>query len=72
VTAPRLLRLVEIAEMLGVSKQRANQLRRQGDFPEPVGRWARGDLLAAKDIRRWAQRWVRERPWRRLASEERS
>ncbi|TMK32268.1 MAG: DNA-binding protein [Actinobacteria bacterium] len=50
-----LLRLVEIAELLGVSKQRADQLRRRADFPAPVGRWARGDLWAAADVRRWAR-----------------
>jgi hypothetical protein len=41
--------------MLGVSKQRADQLRREGDFPAPVDRWARGDLWAAADVRRWAR-----------------
>jgi predicted DNA-binding transcriptional regulator AlpA len=51
----RFLRLVEVAEFLGVSKQRADQLCRRADFPVPAGRWARGDLWAAADIRRWAR-----------------
>jgi predicted DNA-binding transcriptional regulator AlpA len=34
-TRRKLLRVVEIAEMLGVSKQRADQLRREPDFPAP-------------------------------------
>jgi len=53
-TRRKFLRVVEIAEMLGVSKQRADQLRREPDFPAPVDRWARGDLWAAADVRRWA------------------
>ena len=55
VTALKLLNLVQIAELLDVSKQRVDQLRRRDDFPEPVGRWARGDLWAASDVRRWAR-----------------
>jgi predicted DNA-binding transcriptional regulator AlpA len=54
-TRRKLLRLVDVAELLGVSKQRADQLRRHADFPQPVDRWARGDLWAAADIRRWAR-----------------
>jgi hypothetical protein len=53
-TRRKLLRVVDIAEILGVSKQRADQLRREPDFPAPVDRWARGDLWAA-DVRRWAR-----------------
>jgi hypothetical protein len=37
-TRRKLLRVVEIAELLGVSKQRADQLRREPDFPAPVDR----------------------------------
>ena len=44
-----------IVEMLGVSKARADHLRREPDFPAPVDRWARGDLWAAADVRRWAR-----------------
>jgi len=54
-TRRKLLRVVEIAEILGVGKQRADQLRREPDFPAPVDRWARGDLWAAADVRRWAR-----------------
>jgi hypothetical protein len=34
--APRTVRIVEIAELLGVSKQRAHQLAAERDFPAPV------------------------------------
>jgi predicted DNA-binding transcriptional regulator AlpA len=54
-TRRKLLRVVDIAELLGVSKQRADQLRREPDFPVPVDRWARGDMWAASDIRLWAR-----------------
>jgi len=50
-----LLRLVDIAELLDVSRQRADQLRHYPDFPAPAGRWAQGDLRAAVDVRRWAR-----------------
>jgi predicted DNA-binding transcriptional regulator AlpA len=56
-TAPALLRVVEIAELLGVSKQRADQLRRRSDFPAPVDRYGRGDLWAASGVERWARSW---------------
>jgi hypothetical protein len=39
VTRRKLLRLVDIAEILGVTKQRADQLRRLEDFPAP---WTNG------------------------------
>jgi hypothetical protein len=37
-------------DMVGVTKQRADQLRREPDFPAPVDRWARGDLWAAAEF----------------------
>jgi hypothetical protein len=52
-TRQELLRLVEIAEILGESKQRDDQLRREPIFPAPVDRWARGNLWSAADVRRW-------------------
>jgi predicted DNA-binding transcriptional regulator AlpA len=50
------LRLLEIAELLGVSRQYAHQLRRRPDFPAPVERYSRGNLWAASDVKRWARR----------------
>ena len=52
---PTILGLVDIAEMLDVTKQRADRLRRRPDFPAPVGSWARGDLWSERDVRRWAR-----------------
>ena len=51
----KIFRLVDIAELLGVTKQRADQLRHRPDFPLPIGAWSRGDLWAAADVRRWAR-----------------
>jgi predicted DNA-binding transcriptional regulator AlpA len=56
-TPRRTVRLIEIAEFLGVSKQRADQLRRRVDFPAPVDRYSRGDLWAVSDVKRWARIW---------------
>jgi hypothetical protein len=41
-TRRKLLRVVEIAEILGATKQRADQLRREPDFPGPVDRPTEG------------------------------
>jgi hypothetical protein len=41
-TRRKLLRVVEIAEILGETKQRADQLRREPDFPGPVDRPTEG------------------------------
>ena len=43
----RTVRLVEIAELLGVSKQRAHQLVDEPGFPAPVGRDGRGTRTSA-------------------------
>ena len=51
------LRLIEIADLLGVTKQRADQLRRRADFPTPVERYQRRDLWAVSDVKRWARKW---------------
>jgi predicted DNA-binding transcriptional regulator AlpA len=53
-TRPKLFRVIDVAELLGASKQRADRLRRHPDFPAPVDRSSRGDLWTASDIRRWA------------------
>ena len=47
-----MLRLVEIAELLGVSKQRAHQLAGESGFPSPVGQDARGDCGLGETLRR--------------------
>jgi predicted DNA-binding transcriptional regulator AlpA len=58
------IRLVEIAELLGVSKQRAHQLADEDGFPAPVGREGQSRLWDRRHVKAWAKEWRREKPWR--------
>jgi hypothetical protein len=64
VTRSNPLRLVEIAELLGVSKQRANQIADESDFPAPVAEDGRGQLWNRRDVAMWAKDWRIAKPWR--------
>lgn len=44
----------EIAELLGVSRQRVDQLTRRADFPLPVAELASGRFWVRGEIERWA------------------
>jgi len=50
-----LLRLVDIARLLGVTKQRAHQLSRRRRFPESAATYSRGRLWRQSDVERWAR-----------------
>jgi hypothetical protein len=63
---PNEWRLADIARYLNVSKQRAHQLAADGRLPAPAGEDHRGRYWKPDTVRAWAQRWSRERPWRRL------
>lgn len=52
-TAPT-IRLVEIAELLGVTKQRAHQIAEEDDFPVPVAEDGRGRLWSRREVQAWA------------------
>lgn len=41
--------------MLGVSRQRADQLSRAGDFPTPVGEISAGRIWLRDDVETWAK-----------------
>lgn len=43
----------EIARRLGVSRERAGQLVRDRNFPEPYQRLAMGQIWAAEDVEAW-------------------
>jgi excisionase family DNA binding protein len=59
------IRLVDIARLLGVSKQRVHQLASEGRLPAPVGRDSRGRLWSRKKVQAWVrQEWRGSRPWR--------
>jgi hypothetical protein len=59
-------RLIDVADYLGVTKQRAHQLADEAAFPEPDGEDLRGRYWRPVVVRSWARRWVKQRPWRRL------
>ena len=46
----------EIAELLGVTNQRVDQLARRTDFPEPVAVLAAGRIWNRADVEAWARR----------------
>ncbi len=60
-----LVGLAEIAEMLGVSRQRAGQLSREyPDFPAPVAELASGRVWERAGVEEWALRHPQRRPGR--------
>ncbi len=44
----------EVAALLGVSRQRVQQLSKTEQFPEPVARLAAGPIWEREDVERWA------------------
>jgi hypothetical protein len=53
-----------MAELPGVTKQRAHQIADEEGFPSPVAEDARGRLWGRYEVQAWAKRWRREKPWR--------
>ena len=45
----------EIADMLGVSRQRVHQLAGEDGFPEPIGQISSGRIWTREDIDEWAR-----------------
>jgi prophage regulatory protein len=58
------IRLVEIAELLGVSRQRAHQIAEEKGFPAPLAEDFRGRVWSRYEVQAWSKRWRREKPWR--------
>jgi prophage regulatory protein len=50
-----LVGLTEIADMLGVSRQRVDQLAATEAFPEPVADLAAGRVWKLADVEKWAK-----------------
>lgn len=50
-----LMGLTEVAELLGVTRQRAHQLSKASGFPEPTARLSAGLIWLRKDIEKWAR-----------------
>lgn len=60
VKIPRLVGATEIADHLGVSRQRVQQLSHDPGFPEPVERLRMGNVWTLDDVRAWAERTGRD------------
>ena len=58
------VRIIEIAELLGVSHQRVHQIADEEGFPAPVAEDGRGRLWDRRAVAAWAKQWRREKPWR--------
>ena len=59
----RTVRLIEIADLLGVTKQRAHQIAEEKGFPAPLAEDARGRVWPVR-VQAWAKRWRAEKLWR--------
>lgn len=57
---PELVGLTEIAEMAGVSRQRANAIVKQDTFPAPVLTLAAGQFRTRAAVQNWVENWTRK------------
>ena len=53
--AAQLVTIGQIAAGLGISRQRADQLSRQADFPTPASESLQGRKWRLVDVQRWAK-----------------
>ena len=58
------IRIGEIAELLGVTKQPAHQIAEEKGFPAPLAEDARGRAWSQHAVQAWAKVWRGEKPWR--------
>lgn len=61
--ADPLVGVTEVAEMLGVTRQRASELRTREGFPAPIADLASGPVWKSSSLRRFTETWER-RPGR--------
>jgi predicted DNA-binding transcriptional regulator AlpA len=54
---PSTIRLIKVAEFLGVSKQRAHQIVDEDGFPAPAGREGQSRLWDRRELAAWAKEW---------------
>jgi predicted DNA-binding transcriptional regulator AlpA len=57
------VRIIEIAEFLGVSHQRTSKIVQMRGFPKPIGRESQSRLWDRREVTAWAKVWRREKPW---------
>ena len=58
------VRIIEIAEILGVSHQRASKIVAERGFPKSVGREGQSRLWNRREVTAWARESRKEKPWR--------
>jgi predicted DNA-binding transcriptional regulator AlpA len=56
VDEPEVAAVAEIAELLGVSRQRVYRLIERSDFPQPIAELSVGRVWRTTDIQKWARR----------------
>jgi predicted DNA-binding transcriptional regulator AlpA len=56
VASDQLMGIAEIADLLGISTQRVDQLARQGAFPRPIAELRAGRIWRQRDVELWARR----------------
>lgn len=59
-STPELLAATDVAELLGVSRQRVWQLQERPEFPEPYVRLGSGPVWTRPAIERFAESWERK------------
>jgi predicted DNA-binding transcriptional regulator AlpA len=52
----KLVGVTQVAELLGVSKQRASQIVRQKGFPDPAAMLGKRSAWRRADVLRWGRR----------------
>lgn len=57
---PEIVGMTEVAEMLGVSRQRVSALRSRPEFPAPVQTLAAGPIWRKGDLTTFAEGWQRK------------
>ncbi len=50
-----LVGVAEIAELLGMSRQRVHQLAKRDDFPRPIAVLSAGAVWERRDVEKWAR-----------------
>lgn len=59
-TFPEIVGVAEVAELLGVSKQRITELRTSGRLPSPIADLRAGPVWPKAAIERWLEGWERK------------
>ena len=55
--------MIEIAELLGVTRQRASTIVDERGFPKPIGREGQSRFWDRREVTAWAKAWRRAKPF---------